>query len=319
MKLGISKSTAYRVVKKMDKGELLTRKSGSGRKADKMTPSKVLALKRYLMEHLGASQRKAALKFGVSLAYVNKIVRAKTKLRYKRRKRVPGATEEQKKKQKARCSRLRRKQMKADDATQIIMDDESYFPFKGNNQPGNRGFYSDDINGAGDGVRCATVDKFTPKVMVWVAFSEHAVSQPFFLQCGSMDAHIYRTNCLPKLQDFIKDNYRGKKVIFWPDLAPAHYQRDVLETLTAMKIPFVAKEDNPPASPQLRPIERLWALLKSRVYAGGFEAQTKKQLIARIRRELAKITAQNCQNLWRSIRTNIRKVADGGHAALLEL
>ena len=77
MKLGISKSTGYRVMKKMDKGELLTMKSGSGRKANKMTPSKVLALKRYLMEHLGASQRKAALKFGVSLAYVNKIVRAR--------------------------------------------------------------------------------------------------------------------------------------------------------------------------------------------------------------------------------------------------
>lgn len=101
--------------------------------------------------------------------------------------------------------------MKASNGAQIIMDDESYFSFKGNNHPGNRGFYSEDVNGAGDGVRYATVNKFPPKVMMWVAFSEHAISEPFFLQCGSMDAHTYRTKCLPKLQTFIQANYRGKK------------------------------------------------------------------------------------------------------------
>lgn len=108
-------------------------------------------------------------------------------------------------------------------------------------------------------------------------------------------------------------------MIFWPDLAPAHYQKDVLKTLSEMKISFVKKGDNPPATPQLRPIEHLWTLLKSRVYAGGFEAQTKGQLIARIRRELSKITTGTCQSLWRGVRAKIRKVADGGHAALLEL
>ena len=319
LKLGISKSTTYRVMKKMDKGDSLARKVGSGRKAEKMTSKRVSTLERYMKDNLGASQRKAALKFGVSIAYVNKIVRTKTRLSYQRRKRVPGATDQQKKKQKERCSRLRRNQMNTKNKAQIIMDDESYFSFKGNNQPGNRGFYSDAIGGAGDDVRYAKVDKFTPKVMVWVAFSEHAISQPFFLQRGAMDAGTYRTKCLPKLQKFIQDNYRGQKVIFWPDLAPAHYQKDVLKTLADMKIPVVAKADNPPATPQIRPIEHLWALLKARVYAGGFEAQTKDQLIARIRRELTKVTAQTCQSLWQSIRTNIRKVADGGHAALLTL
>ena len=43
-----------------------------------------------------------------------------------------------------------------------------------------------------------------------------------------MNAYIYRTQCLPRLKKFIDANYRGKKVIFWPDLAPAHYQKDVL-------------------------------------------------------------------------------------------
>ena len=162
-----------------------------------------------------------------------------------------------------------------------------------------------------------TVDKFTSKVTVWVAFSEHAISQPFFLQRGAMDAGTYRTKCPPKLQEFVQDNYRGQKVIFWPDLAPAHYQKDVLKTLADMKIPVVSKADNRRATSQIRPIERLWALLKALVHARGFEAQTKDQLIAGIRRELTKVTAQTRQSVWRSVRTNIRTVADGGHAALL--
>ena len=44
-----------------------------------------------------------------------------------------------------------------------------------------------------------------------------------------MDVGTYLAKCLPKLQKLIQDNYRGQKMIFWPDLAPAHYQKDVLK------------------------------------------------------------------------------------------
>ena len=317
--MGISKTTLYRVMEKLDKGESLTREAGSGRKAKKMTPEDISKLKRYMKESIGASQRKAARKFGVSLSYINKILSTKTKLRYRHRKRVPAATEDQKIKQKTRCGKLRRSVMKPTGKTQIIMDDESYFPMKSHSQPGNAGFYTDDASGAGDGVRFATVAKFTPKVMVWVAFSEHGLSKPFIMESGAMNAYIYRTQCLPRLKEFVDANYRGKKVIFWPDLAPAHYQKDVIATLDEMKIPVVAKEDNPPAAPQIRPIERLWALLKSRVYAGGYEAETKKQLTKRIRRQMAGITADTCQKLWRRTWTKIRFAADKGNTGLREL
>ena len=71
-----------------------------------MTPKNVLNLQRYMKEHIGASQRKAARKFGVSLSYINKVLSTKTKLRYRRRKRVPGTTEDQTIKQKTRCGKL---------------------------------------------------------------------------------------------------------------------------------------------------------------------------------------------------------------------
>ena len=80
-KLGISKSTIYHVIEKMDKSEPLVRKTNRkwpvGR-ADGLNkgqgPGKVYE------NILGASQRNAAFKLGVSISYVNRIVSTKTVL-----------------------------------------------------------------------------------------------------------------------------------------------------------------------------------------------------------------------------------------------
>ena len=39
-------------------------------------------------------------------------------------------------------------------------------------------------------------EKFTSKIMVWVAFSELGLDKPFIMESGSMDAYTYRTQCL---------------------------------------------------------------------------------------------------------------------------
>ena len=52
---------------------------------------------------------------------------------------------------------------------QIVIGDKSHFSFKGNNQSGNRAFYSVTIDGSDDDVRYATGGKFTLKV--WMTFS----------------------------------------------------------------------------------------------------------------------------------------------------
>ena len=47
-----------------------------------------------------------------------------------------------------------------------------------------------------------------------------------------------------------------------PDLASCHYAKDVLEWYKANVVHVVPKEVNPPNCPELRPIERCWALVK---------------------------------------------------------
>jgi hypothetical protein len=58
--------------------------------------------------------------------------------------------------------------------------------------------------------------------------------------------------------------------VFWPNLAFAHYAKDILVRLEELKIEYVPKEKNTPSIPQKRPIENVWANLKRKVYSNKY-------------------------------------------------
>ena len=68
---------------------------------------------------------------------------------------------------------------------------------------------------------------------------------------------------------FLNENYPERDMIFWPDLASSHYAGKTLEFLEGAKVPVVARAMNPPCTPQLRPIEDLWGVIKQEVYKGS--------------------------------------------------
>ena len=62
--------------------------------------------------------------------------------------------------------------------------------------------------------------------MIWMAISEHGVSDPIFFKVNStIDSKIYSKKCIPKLKKFINDYHKDENYIFWPDLATAHYSK----------------------------------------------------------------------------------------------
>jgi transposase len=79
-----------------------------------------------------------------------------------------------------------------------------------------------------------------------------------------------------------------EKIMFWPDLASAHYANDTLVGLEELKIEDVPKE-NPSNVPQIRPIENFWANLKRKVYSNNYRPKDVKCLMAKIRKELKAI------------------------------
>jgi hypothetical protein len=67
---------------------------------------------------------------------------------------------------------------------------------------------------------------------------------------------------------------------------------------------------NPPNVPQLRPIERYWAILSKMIYTKWPTTDTVPLFIRRVRSLVKKSPESFAQNLMRGIKTKVRKAAD---------
>ena len=60
--------------------------------------------------------------------------------------------------------------------------------------------------------------------MVWQTIDGNVLFSESFILGGTMNADLYLNGCLGKrLIPFIKKNYPDNKILFWHDLATAHY------------------------------------------------------------------------------------------------
>ena len=132
---GVASSTVYNVLNNF-KARRHSRNMPKGRKASKMTTTKRRELIRRCKGKVGVSQRKLSKKYGISQSYVNKVLK-EGGMTYRKRKKGPNPTESQKKAQKIRLRKMTRNIFKAQSATDIVMDDESYFTFSGAHMPEN--------------------------------------------------------------------------------------------------------------------------------------------------------------------------------------
>ena len=106
--------------------------------------------------------------------------------------------------------------------------------------------------------------KFAKKFLVWQAICSCGDRSSNFVTSGTINSEIYVKECLQKrLLPFIS-KHRGS-AFFWPDLASCHYSKMALDWYKDNNINFVPKEANPPNCPELRPIERYWALFKRKL------------------------------------------------------
>ena len=76
-----SKSPIYRVLQRYEEGTGSKRKSGSGRPAIILTPKKKRMLIKNATHKIGAMQRKLAMKYDISVAMVNNILK-KNQIKY---------------------------------------------------------------------------------------------------------------------------------------------------------------------------------------------------------------------------------------------
>ena len=312
LKQGVARSTTYKILKSFQERNTTERKTGSGRRAEKLPAQKKKRLVKAAMNKNGVSQAKLAQKFGVHKSYVQKVLKKEGCKNYKKQK-VPEWTEEKE------LRKLTRTSIKPSSSVEVVIDDESYFPFGHSEMPGNDRFYTKDKSEVPPSVRYLQKKKFEPKLLVWLAISEEGHSKPFFVPSrGNVNGNVYRNKCIMRrLVSFLQQYHEDGDYVFWPDLASSHYAKDTVALLRDQNINFVRKQDNPPNVPQLWPFEKFWGILKSKVYNGGWTAKTEHQLKLRIQKCLRELDWEVVQGMMSTVKTNLRKAADTSPRKLL--
>lgn len=273
-------------------------------------------MKKSAENKVGVSQRKLSKKFSVSKSCIQKNLK-KVDLKYRKRKKAPKYSDQQLDSIPKKCRKMRREL--TDQETSIIVDDEKYFTFAGDNMPANAGFYTSNEKESPENVKFKATLKFPKKILVWLTVSSKGISQPFIGKCGgpAISKTVYINKCLSKLLPFIEKYHKDDKILFWPDLASSHYAKDTIDWLRAKNVPFVPKEYNPPNVPKARPIEDFWSILADRVYDKGWEAKTEAQLVRRIKKKIKEIDLTVVQNMMKGVRQKLRKMEDNGPYAIL--
>ena len=311
----VSKDTVYRVKNRLKNKISLIRKVGSGRKRRKLSPRSKRKLRMMCDRKVALSWRSLARKFNRSDKTIKKDV-IDLGIMKKRRILAPKCDEKQMKRQRVRLNKARKGCLRALNGLMVVMDDEAYYPYK---RDYSKHYFTSGKKEVPRDVKYRTKEKFPKKLLVWLAISENGHSEPFFmLTRGNVTKEIYVEECIKqRLVPFIQNHHPNGDIIFWPDLASAHYAKFSLETLESLGIPFVPKEENPPGLPQLRPIEDFWATHKDLVYEGGWEAKNDKDLIKRINDRLKCFNQEYFANLMCKVKTKLRRAAEDGPDTLI--
>ena len=144
------------------------------------------------------------------------------------------------------------------------MDDETYVQAD-LKQIKSQQFYSSDKRGNVPAkFKHQKLDKFPKKYIIWQAISQCGLKSRVFVGSGTINQKIYVEECLQKrLLPLIKCH--KQKPLFWLDLASCDYGKMAMDWYKQNNVNVVVRDMNPPNCPELRPIERYWALMKRKL------------------------------------------------------
>ena len=104
--------------------------------------------------------------------------------------------------------------------------------------------------------------------------------------------------------------------IFYEFLCEIDIQK-TQDFLTQNDTYFVPRDHNPPNSPQIRPIENFFGILKQHVYAGNWSAKSREGLIRRIKKCVAEIDMTMVIKMFQNLKPKIIQANINGLDSLL--
>lgn len=285
--------TVGNVIKRFREDLKLTRKTGSGKQKGFKSPKRVIKVKALYKRNPGLSSRKVALKAGCSKSLVQKIKKEAGLKSYKVQK-VPDRNAVKNSTAKQRAKKLRIDFFSKFDC--CIMDDETYVLADFSQLPGQEFYVADSRGNCEEQYRTQKKSKFPRKFLVWQAICTCGKRSKSFVTSGTINTDVYIKECLQKrLLPFYNSHIVSK--FFWPDLATCHYSKRTLDWYEQNNVHFVPKDTNPPNCPELRPIERYWALVKKELKATKKVTNDLKDFIPKWRIASSKLQESTIKDL----------------------
>ena len=142
----------------------------------------------------------------------------------------------------------------------IFEDDEIYIKDDHQIVPG-AVYYISKYRGEADKKFKATKHtKFGKRALIWQAICSCGKKSAPYINESTLTSQLCVKECLQKrLLPLIKSHDNGP--VFWPGLVSCHYCKLVMESYEQKDVNFVPKTANPPNCPELRVIEKYWAII----------------------------------------------------------
>lgn len=305
--LGVARSTVGNVIKNFKNTLTIERKKGSGRKAGPISKSKDKAVVASFTRNPNVSVRDVAKKINMSKSYVQK-VKKRAGLQTFKVGVSPNRDEKQNTVAKTRARKLYDQWLPKFDC--IVMDDETYIKADFKQIPGQEYCTAKDKKLVPDKFKKKMLSKFPKKHLIWQAICTCGKRSKIYVAEGTINQDIYEKECLQKLLlPFIRSH--NVSTLFWPDLASCHYSKKVLKWYEDNGIAVVPKEANPPNCPELRPIEKYWAHLKTKLKKTNKIAKDRSDFKRRCTLASGKIPESSVYNLMAGMKRKVRLFAYG--------
>lgn len=302
--LKLPRSTVYLVLKRYRQTLSVERKKKQVEKTgtkNLLLRSKVL---RSIKSNPGLSDADRAKRYNTSTSTARRI-RINANMRAYRVIKYPNRTEKQNHIAKKRARALYEKVLTKFKGC-IIMDDETYVKMDTRQLPGRNYYVASRRGNTKQQYKYQKVDKFAKKVLIWQAICNCGLKSRPFLTQNTLTSEVYISECLQKrLLPLIKCHRCSVK--FWPDLASSHYSNRTINWYQQNCVDVIPKDMNPPNCPDLRPIEKYWAIMKQKLKKKGRVIKSVTNMAVKWNKVAAEVTRKDVQRLMKSIKKNTRK------------
>ena len=300
----VSDKSVKNIVERYGEHYTLSDMPKSGRKKGARDPKLEEKLVQLINKNPTMSLRDLAVKGKTTVGMIQRVKRRNNLKTYKKQK-VPKKTEKQIQAGKIRVRKLYRR-LNKEKIQCVIMDDETYVKFDFSTLPGPQYYTKRKDEDVDDSLSTIKVEKFGEKALIWQAICSCGLKSKIFVTKGTINAETYQQECLVKrLIPFYKSH--EVPAIFWPDLASAHYAKTTVKLLKDNGVEFVQKDENPANAPELRPIERYWALTKRKLRKSARPAKNLTDLKKKWISATRSVTKTVVQNLMKGVKRKIRQ------------